>query len=86
MTPLYTTILLCGGLIPGHKGQNYLTDYVDAIQKVAQRYGVILIDTNSLTGITPFNIRNYATDLVHINGSGHELVYKVVANELNRSL
>lgn len=86
MMPLHTTFPQGGGLIPEYNGQNYLTDYTEAIQKVAQRYGVIVIDTTSLTGITALNIENYASDLIHIKETGHELVYKVLVNELNRSL
>lgn len=86
MTPLHTTYSQGGGLIPEYNRLNYLSEYIDAIYKVARRYGVSIIDTNTLTGITCYNIASYADDLIHVKESGHELIYKAVINELNRML
>lgn len=86
MTPLHTTYATGGGLIPEFNGVNYLTEYIDAIKKVANRYGVGVIDTNQDSGITAFNIGSYATDLIHVNASGHKRIYDTIISETNFKL
>lgn len=87
MTPLHNKYTSAGGLIPEYNGQNYLTAYVEAIEKTAGRYGVEIIDTYRNSGITCYNITTLApTDLIHIKEDGHLMVYNTIVNAIENYL
>ena len=82
--PCHTTYSTGGGLIPEYNGVNYLTDYINAIELVAKRYGVGIINTFQNSGMTCYNINTYApSDGIHFEEAGHFLVYQTIVSETN---
>jgi len=87
MTPLHHKYTTAGGLVPEYNGTNYMTDFVDAIERVCKRYGISVINTNQNSGITCYNIDVLApVDLIHVNEVGHQMIYKTIISETNLKL
>ena len=82
--------IYCCTLLPDCKrGNNGLnssgisqTIYNDAICTIAQDMGVNLIDLHSEVGITPENISQYTTDLLHPNVAGMEKIAGVILESI----
>ncbi|MEK5065893.1 GDSL-type esterase/lipase family protein [Cytobacillus sp. FSL R5-0596] len=54
-----------------------LSQYVSAIKEMAQRYSIAVIDTYSMSGISPFIpeiVTAYMEDKLHPNAAGHQLL------------
>lgn len=61
-----------------------LSQYVDAIKEVARYYSIPVIDTNAISGITPYvtsNYNAYINDGLHPNEVGHELLAKNIVGQ-----
>jgi hypothetical protein len=84
MTPIHTMYTLAS--IPENNGTNYLTEFVEAIEKVCKRYGISVINTNQDSGITCYNIGTLASDLIHVGVDGHIMIYNTVVSETNLKL
>ena len=60
-----------------------LSDYVNALKKVAQEYDCPVIDTNQISGFLPRIADNgdmYSTDYLHPNNSGHIMMARNIIN------
>jgi lysophospholipase L1-like esterase/frataxin-like iron-binding protein CyaY len=87
MTPLHHKYTTAGGLVPEYNGTNYMTEFVEAIEKVCKRYGISVINTNQDSGITCYNINTIApNDLIHVNEIGHQMIYNTIISETNKKL
>ncbi|MCC8409909.1 SGNH/GDSL hydrolase family protein [Mucilaginibacter sp. UR6-1] len=66
----------------------YMSEFQDAIQKVAKDYGIIIIDTNQNSGFNYYNMVSGGTspwspDGLHPNIAGHARLADYVGNILN---
>ena len=72
--------------LPNGRG-HCLADYVNAIKSVCAKYGVPVIDLFSICPINP-SIKSdkdaYFPDGLHPNDAGHEIIAKVLAEQLQR--
>jgi lysophospholipase L1-like esterase len=60
-----------------------LLDYVDAMKKVGELYGIPVLDLYRNSGINQINYRTYLSDDVHPNASGFDRIGKMIATFLN---
>ncbi len=60
-------------------GQGPLVNYVDAQIKVADEYGISVIDNFHNLGINKDNIDEFAIDGIHLNEKGRQLLAKALA-------
>lgn len=91
ITPAHTTFTQHGSFINRYPEFNsnsglFLSDYIEAIEKISRRFGVGLIDVNQNSGITQYNIETLSSDKIHFKAKGHEMVYNTIVNTLNNSL
>ncbi len=73
------------GLVANSYGGGILEDYVTAIRKVAEFYGVEVIDTYSESGLAPLQNSNrtkFFTDGLHPNDAGGMMIAKTVYRKL----
>jgi len=86
MTPLHHKYTTAGGLVPEYNGTNYMTEFVEAIEKVCKLFGISVINTNQDSGITCYNIADLAPDLIHVEEVGHQMIYNTILSETNLKL
>lgn len=63
-----------------------LTDYVDAMEKIAGLVGARVIRTHHNSGITQYNINSLADDFIHIKETGQLMTAQCVAREMQNYL
>ncbi|MBQ7312846.1 MAG: SGNH/GDSL hydrolase family protein, partial [Clostridia bacterium] len=73
MTPLHRTV--------EERGERRLKDFVDAIRKVTEFYGIPVLDLYATSGLQPqveVIMQKFCPDGLHPNDAGHELLAKKI--------
>ena len=58
-------------------------DYVNAVKKMGDKYGIPVLDLYSISGINEFTLTTYTDDNIHPNERGHKLIGEIVSSFLN---
>ena len=90
MTPLHRDGFKSGGMYDGQTGEGAankkglkLLDYVNALRTTCDKYGIPVIDLYNLCTLNPAD-KTYFRDGLHPNTAGHEVLAKIIAEELKK--